>query len=100
MPRITRKDLDGLVARVNAIAGTPAEPYTRTATGEYVANAGNYHLSGAYGGWALHQMCEGGGTRDVLYSGHVPARELFGMVDAFARGYYAACAERPEFATD
>lgn len=84
MKRITRADLDGAVDLLNRIAGTPTRPYrfnTRT------ANIGNYHLSGAYGGWALHQMAnEGGGIRDIFNMGHMPARELYNLIHAYRKG--------------
>jgi hypothetical protein len=85
--RITKSDLAALVARLNIATGNPAEPYSKGANGQWTPNAGNYHLSGAYGGHALHQMAqEGTGTRDVFYSGHVPARELYYRLDAYLRG--------------
>jgi hypothetical protein len=85
--RITRRDLDGVIARLNAITGHPTEPYTKQPDGSYTPNAGTFLLSGAYGGWALHQMAsEGTGERDVLYTGHVPARELYTAIHAYMRG--------------
>lgn len=86
MPRVTRKDLEAIAARINRMTGNPAEPY-RQEGGRFVANVGNFHISGAYGGWALHQMgTDGGGVRDVLHSGHVPARELQGAMFAYIAG--------------
>lgn len=86
MTRVTRKDLDAIVARINRMTDSPAEPYRKEGD-RYVANVGNYHLSGAYGGWALHQIVtDGGGVRDVLQSGHVPARELQGLLFAYIAG--------------
>lgn len=85
MPRVTRKDLEAIAARINRMTGNPAEPY-REEGGRFVANAWNYHISGAYGAWALHQMMPGGGTRDALNSGHVPARELQGAMFAYIAG--------------
>lgn len=86
MTRVTRKDLEAIVARINRMTDSPAEPYRKEGD-RYIANVGNYHLSGAYGGWALHQMGnESGGTRDVLQSGHVPARELQGLMFAYIAG--------------
>lgn len=84
--RITRRDLESLVARLNAITGHPAEPYTLQ-DGTYRPNPGTFLLSGAYGGWALHRMAnEGTGERDVLFSGHIPARELHAQMQAYACG--------------
>lgn len=97
--RITDRDLQAVVDRINRITGSPATPYTREldpplsgpalAKGETRpysrrANIGNYHLSGAYGGVALHRMeNSGGGVSDVLRVGHVPKRELYGLMQAF-----------------
>lgn len=84
--RITRKDLDGVVARINRLLDMPATPYTHT-DGKCVANIGNYHISGAYGGWAVHRMAtDGGGITDVFRIGHVPARELYTACHAFIAG--------------
>lgn len=100
MQRITKSDLQALVNRLNRETGNPEEPYTQQG-GKLVANIGNYHLSQAYGGFALHQMAtDGGGVREPLYTGHVSARELHGKIHAFLMGYALAQSERPEFATD
>lgn len=83
MKRITRADLDGAVDLLNRIAGTPTHLY-RMRGG---ANIGNYHLSGAYGGWALHQMAnQHGGIRDIFNMGHMPARELYNLIHAYRKG--------------
>ena len=90
MNTITKADLQATVDRINRITGSPLDPYTKT--GEvpnqtYKANIGNYHLSGAYGGYALHLMDnEGGGITDVLRVGHVSRRELYNLMHAFIRG--------------
>lgn len=100
MRRITKSDLQAIVNRLNRETGNPEEPYTQQ-VGKLVANIGNYHLSQAYGGFALHQMAtDGGGVREPLYTGHVSARELYGKIHAFLMGYSLAQSERPEFATD
>jgi hypothetical protein len=91
--RITRRDLEGVIARLNTITGHPTEPYTKQPDGTWAPNPGAFLLSGAYGGWALHQMAEEGtGERDVLYSGHIPARELYSRIDAYLRGLGDAAA--------
>lgn len=87
MERITRKHLVQLCDRLNQITGQPAEPYVSTDKG-YVAQVGNYHISGAYGGYCLHQMSnEGGGVRCPIVNYHGPARELHGRMLAFMDGY-------------
>ena len=92
MKRITRKNLENLVNTLNKVTGHSTEAYSNNAehlsTGRpLTANIGTYVISGAYGGWALHQMDnESGGERDVLSTGHIPARELFNLIHAYWRG--------------
>ena len=89
--KITMRDLEGAVSTLNRITGQPPEPYTKTGACEHVANVGNYHLDGAYGGWQLSQLVnEHGGARDVLSSGHVPKRELYSLIWAFIKGIETA----------
>mgnify|MGYP001236489858 CR=1 FL=1 len=92
--RITRKDLETLVARLNRETGSPPEPWTRGEDGFLHASIGNFHLSSAYGGWSLHRMVnECGGVSDVFRCGHVPARDLYNQIHAFLRGVEFATAE-------
>ena len=87
MERITMKQLENKVARLNRVCGTPEAPWTRTENGEMRANIGNYHLDGAYGGYQLAQMCsETGGITNPFRSGFVSKRELAGLIDAFVVG--------------
>ena len=82
--RITEKDLQAAVDRINRIHGTPMTPYTNGKP-----NANNFHLSHAYGGVCLHQMSsrEGcTGVRSVLCGGHVTKRELYDMMHAYIAG--------------
>jgi len=89
MNRITNKDLAAVVGRINRTMGAPAEPYRRV-DGRTVANIGNYHISGAYGGVSLHRMVnEGGGVQDVFCSGHGTKRELYEKMHAFLAGIEA-----------
>ena len=101
MSRITMHDLVGLRDSLSRIAGTPAEPYTRNDDGTFTPNAYNYHLSGAYGGWSLHQFGgEGTGTRDVLRSGHVPKRELYRLMAAYCDGMLEVMRNTPTTPTE
>lgn len=87
--RITAKNLTNVIAHLNKLTGNPLKPYELVGD-KHVSQRGNYHLSGAYGGWALHQMVgEGGGIRDVLQSGHVPAKQLYNLIHAYIRGLEA-----------
>jgi len=86
MQRITRKDLEWAVNRLNRITGNQAEPY-RGEHGKWFANIGNFHISGAYGGVSLHQMVnDAGGVRDIFGQGPVPMRELYNLIHAYLRG--------------
>ena len=104
--RITQKDLEAVVARINRATGNALTPYRReldaplsgpaldkgeTRPYSHKANIGNYHLSGAYGGVALHQMIsDGGDVRSVFGCGHVSKRELYSQMQAFLSGIDAA----------
>lgn len=88
--RITRSFIEAKAATINSMRGAPAEPY-RTVNGKAVANVGNYHISGAYGGYCLHRMCnESGGVSDVFSCGHIPARQLAALMSAYTAGLYDA----------
>lgn len=100
--RITRAFLEAKARTINAMMGTPAEPY-RTVTidgkDKAAANVGNFHISGAYGGYCLHRMVnEGGGVSDVFSCGHIPARELAAMMSAYTNGICAGREYRDEAA--
>lgn len=86
--RVTEKELNNIIRRINQMTGNPETPWTPKAKGHgMTANIGNYHLSGAYGGVSLHQMMnEGGGIHDVFRCGHVPKRELRDRLEAFIAG--------------
>ncbi len=85
--RVTQKDLEAIVLRINRITKSPETSYTKSKTGKYVSNIGNYHLNGAYGGWTLHRMDnEKGGIEDVLRCGYVSKRELQKLLFAFIAG--------------
>lgn len=82
--------------RLNKLTGQPIEPYIRNDDGRLVAQVGNYHLSQAYGGVALHQMvADNGAIRDVLNTGHCPKREIYYRIVAFIEGMATAKGDRP-----
>lgn len=88
--RITRSFLEAKAATINSMRGTPVEP-SHMVNGKYCANVGNYHISGSYGGYCLHRMCnESGGVSDVLNCGHVTARQLAALMSAYTAGLYDA----------
>ena len=86
MQRITRKDLDSAVNLINRITGNEPEPYRKEGD-KWITNIGNFHVSGAYGGYALHRMCnEEGGICDIFQQGHMPIRELYNLIHAYRKG--------------
>lgn len=88
--RITRSFLEAKANTINSMTKSPAEP-SRMVDGKYRANVGNYHISGAYGGYCLHRMCnEAGGVSDVFDCGHIPARQLAALMSAYTAGLYDA----------
>lgn len=91
---ITMKMLEMRIAMLNKALGTPTTPWTKTPKG-LKANIGNYHWSGAYGGYSLHQMCnDGGGVRDIFSCGHIPKRDLFNRICAMLAGIDSGKARR------
>ena len=87
MTKISRSDLEAVVRRLNTVTGNSIDPYTKDETGQFIANIGNYHLSGAYGGVALHRMAtDGGGVSDVFGCGHVTKRDLYDRLHAYLNG--------------
>lgn len=88
--RVTEKQLQAIVDRINRMMGTPMATYTKDAEGRYRANVGNYHLDFAYGGVKLAQIAsDGGGTHDVLRIGYVTKRELESALFSFIAGIEA-----------
>ena len=86
MNRIKNSDLEQACTVLNNMTGNPTEPWTRT-DGRNVANVGNYHLAGAYGGWKLVQMMTtGGGIRDIFRRGYRTKRELYDLIYAYMDG--------------
>lgn len=71
--------LEELFDNLNDVA--PEGTYFGAHPGDGSACVGNYHLSYAYGGGALHQMTStGGAVRDVFNRGHMPKRELYNLL--------------------
>jgi hypothetical protein len=86
MNRVTDKQLQAVVDRLNRITGSPLEPYAKV-DGRYVTQIGCYHLSHAYGGVCLHRMHnESGAVSSPLSTGHVAKRELLGLLHAYISG--------------
>jgi hypothetical protein len=80
---VTLKMLQNKIDYINDATGSPMEPYTRI-DGRIQANIGNYHISQAYGGFALMRMAtEGGGITMPTNSSHITKRELCHQLDGF-----------------
>ena len=89
--RVSKADLQRKIDLLNQITNNAPKPYADgyeviNGINRLKANAGNYHLAGAYGGWELQQMCKGGGTRDVLSSGYTTKKDLYYLICAYIDG--------------
>ena len=95
MQSITKKFLEAQVDRLNLETNNPPAPYVREGE-KFTAQLGNYHLSGAYGGYSLHRMqTDGGGISDVFGCGHITKRDLSARISAMLRGIPAAYITTP-----
>ena len=85
--RITQKDLERIVLRINRALNRPETPYGKDENGRFKANLGNFHISGAYGGVALEEVqTDGGGVRRVSTDGYGTKRQLYTWMTAFLSG--------------
>lgn len=83
--RITDRDLQAQVDRINRAMNAPLDPWSRLPDGSTRSNIGNYHLSHAYGRVSVEVMTnESGGVRRVL--GSSTKRELYNELLAFIAG--------------
>jgi len=86
--RITNKDLENVLSRINHIVGAKQEPWSKDSDGKYRANVGTYVLDYAYGGVRLSQLTsEGGGERDI--TGRGTKKETYYRMHAFIQGLEA-----------
>lgn len=92
MARITQKNLEYLVERINEVTNSPETPYTRNGKKGnrevgFTTNIGNYHLDYAYGGVKLSQMVsESGGITNISDMGFGTKRELYNWMRAYLAG--------------
>lgn len=85
MEKVTEKDLDGILLRLNTITRNPKMYMV-----DHVIQPGNYHLDGAFGGWSLRQTTNNlGGETDVLGSGYTTKKHLYELISAYIKGYLA-----------
>lgn len=85
--RITKSFLLAQVSNLNRLFGLDDEVYTYDENDRITGGVeGVYYISGAYGGYALHKMHKSTGVSDVFNLGHIPARQLSELIDAYMRG--------------
>lgn len=85
--RITKSFLLAQVSNLNRMLGLVNEVYTYDQNDKIIGGIeGVYLISGAYGGYALHKMHQSTGESDVFNMGHIPARQLSDLIDAYMRG--------------
>lgn len=86
MQRITKKQLQSRIEKINSILNRPSTPYSQV-EGKLIANIGNFSLSQAYGGFGVHLMVnENGGVSSPIWYGHIPARDAYERISAFIAG--------------
>lgn len=84
--KMTRAKVDARIDYLNRLTGSPTEPYTKGPDGRYVANPGNFHLEGAYGGHKLARMAGlNGCSQDPLNTGFVSLRAVYDAIDCYIR---------------
>lgn len=77
---ITMKNLEAIVTDLNIATNNPTEQYT---SGK--ANIGNFHISQAYGAYALHQITNtSGGIRSHI--NYTTRRELYNGIANMMKG--------------
>lgn len=93
MTRISIKDLELQVTRINKLTGSPLTSWERV-DGKIKGNIGHYHLDQAYGGVKLVRMYnEGGGIDVISRNGYGTKRELYIWMEAFISGLQINIAE-------
>jgi hypothetical protein len=85
MERITTKQLEAVVERINRMTNSPLTPYSNGKP-----NAHCYHLDWAYGGVSLVRMAEvGTGISHPIGGGFFTKKELYFRMQAFICGLEA-----------
>lgn len=89
MTRITNKQLDNLVNRINKATGSPST-YITVKDGQRIININHYHLDSAYGGVKIVRTCnDGGGIQDISRNGYGTKRQAYDFMEAFLIGLEA-----------
>ena len=87
--RITEKDLNAVVNRLNSVTGQP-KTYGIKNGKEFKTNIGHYCLDAAYGGWKLVQVVnEGGGIKEITQSGFTSKKNLYYEIQAIISAFYS-----------
>jgi hypothetical protein len=84
--RITDKDLDTRIAYLNKLMGMADRPYI-----DGKPQAGNFHLSYAYGGVCVHRMSEREGCTGVstpILQAHETKRKTLDALNAYISAQY------------
>jgi hypothetical protein len=82
--RITQRDLERAVAKLNVLTANSITAYTRK-DNDYKANIGNYHIDYGYNRVSLVQIVNTGGGVSVILPGGTKA-ELYYQTQAFIAG--------------
>lgn len=98
MARITQRDLDRMADRINRATGAPLQAWTGEG-GKRQASVGHYYIASAYGGYSLERIENiDGGTSSPLETGHLPARDLHRIMQAYLIGLRQAKSKSAESA--
>lgn len=93
MERITEKQLQAVIDRLNRTTNSPIASYTETDKG-YKTNVGNYHLDYSYGRVAVVRMHNTGGGIESILPGGTTKRECYEQLHAYLKGIEST-KERP-----
>ena len=93
--RITAAMLESKIKDINGALGRPNDTYAynedgtlkRDEHGRLTPNGGVYYIGGAYGGFRIEQMTEGGGARDISPRG--TRRETYDFANGILHGIHA-----------
>lgn len=92
--KVTRPFVEKQLENLNRLTGMPLQPYQNRGDGKgIVPGNGNYHLDGAYNGFAFVRMTldpGGTGTSQVGNMGYVSLKVVSNHIRMFTEGYRAA----------
>lgn len=84
--RVSIKDLEFLVKRINQVSGSPETYGQRDSLNKFTANVGHYYLDQAYGGNKLVRTDnESGGIREISSGGFITKKELYNQIHGMLR---------------